>query len=405
MRIEGNLATNLTERILFLKEEFEKIFNSSDGTVIAITPVSMILLGDHTHYNDGILISAALDGYSFFILRKRKDQNVNIINSNNQNRVEFSIKSIPEEKDISFKYLIGVINQFKKNNLIFNNGFDCIFYSNIPDCIGLGKYSSLEVGFANALKRSFRLKVAPNELIDILYQNQLNLIGKISNKTHYYTIINSKKNELYYHDIRAKEFKSITLKGDLEVVIFDTGEKINNSLSLCNERIEECEIGVKGLRLYIWGIKNLRDVGLDFLVKHYHMLPRRIFNRVLYNVKERERVEKAIVYLKEKKFDEFGKSILESHWSMSQDYELSSEKCDFIVEQSAKSDCVIGSKMISCSPLRSTFHILKKGSSDNFISLMKSLFKERYNEELTAYKFNFASSVKNIFTKKFENVA
>lgn len=404
MKIEGEGESKMMEKILKLKSEFEQLFKDSERTIITVVPVSMILLGDHTHYNDGILISAALDSYSYFIIRKRKDQIINLINYDNGTKLESSIKNISEEKDIYFKYLVGVINQFKKNNFIIN-GFDCIFSTEIPDCLGLGKYSSFEMGFAHAIKKALRLKIEVNELVNIVHQSQLNLIGKISNKTHYYTVVNSKKNKLFYHDIRSKEFKSIPLKGEFEIVIFDTGEKINNSLSICNERIEECEIGVKGLRLYIWGIKNLRDVGLEFLVKHYHMLPKRIFNRVLYNVKERERVENAFTFLKEKKINEFGKCLVESHWSMSQDYELSCEKCDFIVEQASKSDCVIGSKMISCSPLRSTYHIIQKNCSDNFIYLIKQLFKEKFNEELTAYKLKFANSLKEINLKKFEKVA
>lgn len=396
-------AETKNEKLEESKAKFEEIFGSLTGSVITITPVSLMLLGDHTHYNDGILLSVALDKYSIVVLRKRKDDKVNIVNILNGKRKEFSLNNIPDETDIDFKYCVGLVKSFKTSNLI-HFGFDCVYYIEIPDCIGLGKYSSLEVGFAAAIKKSFQIKIDTKSLLHLIYKSELNIIGKISNKTHHYTAIFGKENKIFFIDLRTLEHKTISLKNNFEIVIFDTGEKINNSLKTCNERIEECEVGVKGLRLYIWGIKNLRDVGLDFLLRHYHMLPRRIFNRVLYNVKERERAEKAIDSLKRNLFNEFGKCLIESHWSMSQDYELSCEKCDFIVLKSMDSDCVLGSKMISCSQLRSTYHIVKKDCSKEFIDYMQKLYKEKYGEELTAYTFNFSNGLKELSLKKVKSL-
>ncbi|MEJ5352337.1 MAG: galactokinase family protein [Melioribacteraceae bacterium] len=400
---EYNSSEQIYEKALQVKSKFEEAFGDFSNSNIAITPASMILLGDHTHYNDGILLSASLDTYNVVVLRKRKDNIVNIINVNNDRKIEFSLSDIRDEQSIDFKYHVGLVKTFKKNNLI-HNGFDCVYSSDVPECLGIGKYASIQTAFASAIKKSFRLNLNIDELVNLIYQNDLNIIGKISNKTHYYTTLLSKKNKFFFYDLRSKEYKTIPVKNNFEVVIIDTSERINNSLKICNERIEECEVGVKGLRLYIWGIKNLRDVGFDFLIKHYHMLPKKIFNRVLYNVKERERVEKAIESLKQNSFDEFGKYLSESHWSMSKDYELSCEECDFIVSKAMENECVVGSKMISCSPLRSTYHIVKKDCSESFINFIKYLFKEKFNQELVAYKFNFAEGIKEFSSKKFEKV-
>ncbi|MEG8946530.1 galactokinase [Rosettibacter firmus] len=392
-----------SEKILSLKSEFEKVFENSNGTVFAITPVSLMLLGDHTHYNDGILLSVALNKYTILILRKRKDNYVKIVNAENNNKIEFTLSDIPEVKEIDFKYHVGLIKILKKNNLI-NSGFECIYYSEVPDCIGIGKYSSMETGFIMALKKSFRLKIEAEKLFELIHQNELNLIGKISNPTHYYTVMFSKKNKLFFHDLRKKEFNTIPVKKNFEIVIVDTHEKILNPLNICNERIEECEVGVKGLRLYIWGIKNLRDVGLEFLLKHYHMIPRRIFNRVLYNVKERERVEKAINSIKNNSLTEFGKFIFESHWSMAEDYELSNDNLNYIISKSAENDCVIGSKMISCTSIRSSYHIVRKECSEKFIDYIKNVYREKFNKEVTTYTLEFSDGVLLFSQKKLETI-
>lgn len=397
-------AETIAERLEKVKSTFEEIFDDSTGSVAAITPASLMLLGDHTHYNDGILLSVAINKYSIVVLRKRKDNKVNIVNSSNQKRIEFNINNVPEEHDIDFKYCVGLTKIFKSSNLI-SNGFDCVYSTEIPDCIGIGKYASLEVGFAVAIKKSFHLKIDIKELLDLTYKSELNIIGKISNRAHHYTTIYSKENKILFIDLRTLEHKTISLKDNFEIVVFDTGERINNSLKICNERIEECEIGVKGLRLYIWGIKNLRDVGLEFLLKHYHMLPKRIFNRVLYNVKERERVEKALVSLKKSSLNEFGNCLIESHWSISQDYELSCEKCDYIIMKSTESECSIGAKMISCSPLKCTYHVVKRDCSKKFIEHIQNSYRERYGEEFTAYTFSLSNGVKELSSKKISSTA
>ncbi|MDH7605499.1 MAG: galactokinase family protein [Melioribacter sp.] len=400
---EYNTSEQIFEKTLLVKSKFEEAFGDSSNSAITVTPVSMILLGDHTHYNDGILLSTALNKYTIVVLRKRKDNYVNIINLENDRKIEFALNNIPDEQNIDFKYHVGLIKIFKKDNLI-QNGFDCVYSSEVPECMGIGKYASLQTGFVSALKKALRLKLSIDELVNLVYQNDLNIIGKISNKTHYYTSLLSKKNKFFFYDLRSKEYNTIPVKNNFEVVVIDTGERIYESLKICNERIEECEVGVKGLRLYIWGIKNLRDVGLDFLIKHYHMLPRKIFNRVLYNVKERERVEKAVASLKENSFDEFGKCIVESHWSMSKDYELSCDYCDYIVSKATENECVIGSKIISCNSLRSTYHIVKKDCSENFINYIQYLFKEKFGRDLVVYKLNFTDGLKEFSSRKFEKV-
>jgi galactokinase len=171
---------------------------------------------------------------------------------------------------------------------------------------------------------------------------------------------------------------------------------------VCNERIDECEIGVKGLRLYIWGIKTLRDVGKDFLLKHYHMLPKRIFSRVLYNVKERARAEEALKLLKKKSYAEFGALIFESHKNLSEDYEISSDQCDFLVGQAGVIEGVLAAKMISCSPILSTFNLVVTGEVAKFTSRIQKAYEKRYNSRLKTHVLKLSGGVKKISAKELE---
>ncbi len=401
LQIKKNIETKALESLKKAKQKFTEVFGDSSNTIGITAPAGMIILGDHTHYNDGILLSMPLNSYTTVILRKRKDFGIKIYNAINGTLREFNFFEIPTETDVYFKYVVGITRLLKADNLI-NRGFEALFVSDAPDCIGLGKFSSIQIAFLCALRKTFRLNAEGS--LKYVHINELELLGKISNVALHHTICNSKKNRFFFIDLRTMQEKQSNYNSDYEVVILDTQHKIIDSLLLCNERIEECEIGVKGLRLYIWGIKNLRDVSLEFLLRHIHMLPRRIFNRILYNVKERIRVEEAVDALKKRDYRTFGRIISQSHWSLSADYELSDELCNFIVRNSENIDCVYGSKMISCSQYRGTFQLVRKECAADYIDHIKKLYNEKFKQELIAYRFQPAEGMREYTSKDLEKI-
>jgi galactokinase len=218
-------------------------------------------------------------------------------------------------------------------------------------------------------------------------------------------VLFGKEKKLFFMDLRSREFKTISLDDDeCSLVICDSGEQIIEPHKICGERIEECEVGVKGLRLYLWGIRNLRDIELEFLNKHLHMLPGRIFARVLYNVKERMRAQEAVKLLKKKSITGLGELIFASHKNLADEYDLGNEHSDFLVNESMKIEGVYGSKLISCSPSRSSFHLVKSRSLQLFTGIMNDSFRKRYNRDLKIYTVRFTNGTKKISSKEIELV-
>lgn len=387
-----------------LKTKFEEIYGQLTGSHLILTPGSLILLGDHTHYNDGILLSVALNRYSAIIIRKRNDDLINLYDLSEEYSIGFKINEIDDQTDYKFRHQLCLLKMLRDQELL-KYGFDCIIHSEVPECLGLGALASREVCFATALKKALSLEMTNQELLGFVRNCELQILGKISNIAHHFTLKFEKENKFFSLDLRSLAHKTITNNyDDINLVLIDTREKIPLVSDTCNERIEECEVGVKGLRLYIWGIKNLRDIEQDFLMRHYHMLPRRIFNRVLYNVSERIRTEDAIKYLKKNMIKEFGDCITRSHRSISSDYDLSHPKSDFIVEKAKEIPGVIGSKMISCSPWISTFHIVDNESTLTFIKQIKKSFKEEFNSEPEAHIFKIAGATKELSAKQIETL-
>lgn len=364
------------------KQKFEELYGDVQTACTFITPTSLILLGDHTHYNDGILLSITINKFAIVIARERNDNKINLTDIENSSSLSFALSEIESVEDHHFRHHLSLLKLLKNDGLL-KNGFDCVINADIPDYLGLGGLVSKEIGFSIAVKKINNINIEDTKLLEYVRNCEMNQIGKISNIAHHYTTKFASGKKIFVMDLRKKEYHSIPFrKENINIVIINTKERIPFVSDICNERISECEVGVKGLRLYIWGIKNLRDVEQNFLLRHYHMLPKKIFNRILYNVNERIRTEEAVKYLNKNLMEEFGNKITQSHWSLSNDYELSNEKCDFIVEKSSKIQGVLGSKMISCSPYRATFHLVQEEKTKQFIKKISSAYKEKFAVEL-----------------------
>lgn len=380
--------------------KFESTYGTTEHISITVAPASLILLGDHTHYNEGILLSAAVNRVWVILLRKRKDRIVNFASADSDKFLSTSFDSL-EQIDCSEFNLLRRLTRLLYDLEYIKLGFDCVASSNVPECLGIGSLAGMQVAFLNNIKKVFSLNVEESTFVDLIKRNESPVLGKISNQAHHYTANEAKDSKLFGFDLRTKISQHISFfDKSLNIVICDTEEQLVAPQERCNERVEECEIGVKGLRLYIWGIKNLRDVESDFLIRHYHMLPKRIFNRVLYNVNERKRAESAIKFVRKNMLEDFGVLLTESHWSLSKDYEISCVNSDYIVEEAVKLPGVVGSKMISCSPIKSVFNIVDENLTENFIKNIGKLYIDKFNTELKFHILKITHGVKRVSSKE-----
>ena len=337
------------------------------------------------HYNDGNILTCSVNRYVSIVIGFSKDEKIYVLTdtSDTPSVIDHRVDHFDDLKFPCNRVLQLV--QFLKENHNLPNGFVCSIASNIPSGLGLGATSAFNGAFLNAMNTLFKLNIDENEIVDLIFRTEQNFIGKIANKALITASLKSKQNRIMNYDFRAEKIDEYNFDSEkYELVICDTG---NDNLKnvLCKERIEECEVGVKGLRLYIWGIKNLRDVNIDFLEKHVHMLPKRIYSRCYYNVSEKIRVEKALQYLGQNDFAGFAGLLFESHYGLSSDYEISSDELDYVVNESKNIEGFAGCKLISCSPKLLSVAIIEKNKKEKAIEILKERYKEKYNSELIIY--------------------
>ena len=278
--------------------KFIEFFGSYEKCKFVLCPASLVFLGDHTHYNEGVLLSTAVNKYVALAGRKRKDNKILIVNNFTHSVIDIDEESATKAGSrFPEKFILNLLWELRKRQII-NCGFELAFTSEIPDCLGLGSVAAHQIALLKLINKLAGLHYTNSQIVALSREMEMMLIGKISNEAHHWTVINSKLKNFVFTDLRTKVIKNIHFDYEnYEIVVLDTEVDIPDAPKICSERIEECEISTNALKMYVWGIKNLRDISEEFLKKKVLTLPRRLYQRVNYNVQERLRVEEALKHI------------------------------------------------------------------------------------------------------------
>ncbi len=386
------------ELVYKVTKGFAKFFGDLKGTKTFLSPASVILLGDHTQYNDGIMISTTVDSYIAFCIRKTEGKFSVAIGDH-----QYEAEKLNELKIDSEEYIRTGLGNLIKNlaeEEFELSGFECFIAIDSSKVFGLGNFAAMNVGFLKALISVENLNLTNQKLVEIASESDKQLYGLVVSKPLYYSVLSQRENTLMYYDNRSDYKKFFTIDEKYKISVCNTNVLKENLSEKCQERIQECEVGVKGLRLYIWGIKNLRDVEEKFLERHIHMLPKRLYMRCLYNVHARKLVEEAYKNLRDDQFEEFGQKLFETHKKLDEEYNISSDTMNKLVEFGEDSNLSIGSKMVSCSYHDSTLNFVLKKNIDKFKEYITKYYSLNNGSKLEITSYSISQGVKEIKQKR-----
>ncbi len=375
-------------------ESTADIYKSLYGKVKTETikcPASLIFLGDHTHYTDGILLASAVNKYVELTAGLREDDKIEFSSVTAENGVRTS--SLEKYNYWFIGDCLKTLAVILKEEGILTSGINCVMKNEIPLCLGLGTIPPHLIAFIEVINKLFHLGLSSMEVTRLSQKAEYETIGKISNRAHHYTVTHHKPGFFTKIDLKMKEIEHIDFPvNEYEVIVFDTQKKIINSRDICNQRIEECDVGIQGLKLYMWGIKSMRDIGRDFLEKHIHMIPRRVYNRCYFNVSERERVDYACQAIENQNIDDFSPCIFESHRFLKEYYDLDYKELDLLITAASESGLSHGSKIISCSTIKSTLNLVKTENAENFIEQLKTAYEKKYRNRYNVHRLKFSKT-------------
>ncbi len=354
-----------------LIKRFKEIFGDLEGIKAYFAPGRVNLIGEHTDYNGGHVFPCALTIGTYAIARKREDKIIRFFSDNFEDlgTIEVNLDDIKyDKKDDWANYPKAMIWAFDQKGYKTTSGFDVLYFGNIPNGSGLSSSASVEVVTSVLLKDLFNFDVdmINISLISQLAENQF--IGVNCGIMDQFAIAMGKEDNAIFLDTSNLhyEYAPIVLK-DEKIVIANTNKKRGLGESKYNERREECERAVSDLQKVI-DIKTLGELTEEKFEELAHNIQdENCKKRARHAVYENQRTIKAKNALMEGDLELFGKLMNESHKSLNEDYEVTGNELNTLVEAAWKQEGVIGARMTGAGFGGCTVSIVKKDKVDNFI--------------------------------------
>lgn len=381
-----NYELNLRD-VDFIAQDVISKFDAlyADEPLIIRAPGRINLIGEHTDYNDGFVMPAAIDKEIVFAIAPSPDQNTSIYSLTYK---EFFYPDLNNPTPVNqpkwANYLLGVMRQLVDHGYTLKP-FRCVFGGNIPAGSGLSSSAALETGFAFALNELHQFKIQKEKMIHMAQWAEHHYVGVKCGIMDQFASMMGSDDKVILLDCRSLEFKYSPLQlDDYSIVLCNTGVKHSLVDSEYNTRRAECEKGVAILQQHDASIKSLRDVSPEMVMKYKDEMPGKVYQRCLYVTSEIKRVQAAAVDLTDHKLEAFGKKMYETHEGLSELYEVSCPELDFLVSQ-AKEAGILGSRMMGGGFGGCTINIVRKGQVDSFIASATAAYKKAFNLDLIAY--------------------
>ncbi len=373
-----------------LVSKFKEVFGEGGDIRAYFAPGRVNLIGEHTDYNAGHVFPCALTLGTYAVVRAREDRVLNFLSLNFENFgiIESSLDDlVPSEAANWTNYPKGVMWRFEQLGYTLPNGMDIIIYGNIPNGSGLSSSASLEVLTGLMLKDMFGFEDVTMQEIALIGQcSENNFNGCNCGIMDQFASAMGKADHAIFLDTSNLhyEYAPIKLEG-AKIVI--TNSKVKHSLvdSAYNNRRSECEKALAELKTVV-DINGLGELSEEQFEAHKGAIqdPVRCL-RAKHAVYENQRTIKAVEALKVKDIETFGKLMNASHVSLRDDYEVSCEEIDVLVDLAWAIDGVIGSRITGGGFGGCTVSIVKDEAVDTFIDVVGSKYEAAVGHKAEFY--------------------
>jgi galactokinase len=355
-------------------EAFQVRFGT--GANICRAPGRVNLIGEHTDYNDGFVLPAAIEFYCWAAAAPRKDGKLVIYSENYDEMMEASLDSLtPLGKKHWANYPLGVAWAMRQAGKLLT-GANIYISGEVPLGAGLSSSAAIEVAVGFALLGVSGLAVARTELAQLCQKAENEFVGARVGIMDQFVSCYGRASHTLLLDCRSLHHEFVKLPNDLQLVIGNTKVRHELASGEYNTRRAECEEGVRILQKAFPEIRALRDVTPPQLEAHRRSLSPTLFARCHHVITENARVKSAVEAFRRGDIKALGPLMRDSHRSLRDDYEVSCKELDLMVEIAMAQPGVIGARMTGGGFGGCTINLVESAAVSDF--------KRRVAEEYSA---------------------
>ena len=360
----------------------------NEKTLLVRSPGRINLIGEHTDYNEGFVLPAAIDKAAYLAFTPRNDDQINLFSIDLNDQYSSNITDFSPAKKSWPNYLLGVADQFRQRGLL-TKGFDAALTADVPIGAGLSSSAAVENAIGMALNETLKTNVDKLSLVKISQEAEHTYPGVMCGIMDMFASMFGKKNNVIKLDCRSLEYKYEPLHMEgYKIVLIDTQVKHSLNETGYNTRREECEEGVAMIQKHHAEVTSLRDVTIEMLKQYVQPYNELIYKRCSYVLEENERLLIACDYLENGNLQAFGKKMYESHEGLSKKYEVSCKELDFLVAQVQNNPAVLGARMMGGGFGGCTINLVKEEAVNTLVEQVTEAYKKDLHLEAKAYITN-----------------
>ena len=361
-------------------------------------PGRINLIGEHTDYNEGFVMPAAIQKAATVYIEKREDSTIHLFAQDLKESYTLNLDTVAMSSKDWANYIIGVIAQFQKVVTI-PKGFTLRLKSDVPIGAGLSSSAAIECAVAFAINELFSLGLDRMQLTKMAQKAEHEYAGVLCGIMDQFASMFGKKDQVILLDCKTMHYQYYPLKlSNYDIVLLDTQIKHALASSEYNTRRAECEQGISLIQQRYPSIKSLREVSMDMLnecVDSSQMT--KVYNRCKYVIAEIERTQAAAKDLQEGQLAAFGQKMFATHDGLSLLYEVSCPELDFLVKEVKDNPNVIGARMMGGGFGGCTINLIKKEATASVVQKLVASYHKTFQKNLLSYEVNIDDGANILF--------
>ena len=330
-----------------LKSAYEAAYQKF-ATDIFFSPGRVNLIGEHTDYNGGFVFPCALSFGTYLLMAPNNEQKINFrsLNIDAVYSLELTQLTTPLPNKAWANYPLGVIAQFIKRGVSIAQGYDILFWGNVPAGAGLSSSAAMEVVTAFAFNELLGTGYDRTELAKIGQAAEHEFAGVMCGIMDQFASAQGKKDHAIYLNCDTLQFDLVPVKLEgIKVVVSNTHSPHHLDSGAYNDRVRQCQLAVQQISA-VRPIKNLAELSqADFEQVENAITDEVAHRRARHVVGEVQRTKDAVEALQQGNIELFGKLMTQSHISLRDDYEVTGLQLDSLAEAAWKVEGVLGSRM------------------------------------------------------------
>lgn len=366
-----------------VRQRFQQRFGAEP--IVVRSPGRVNVIGEHTDYNNGFVLPAAIDKAIYIGIAKRDDDRIVLFSEEYGEEAQSTVQGVSISDKHWANYILGVVDQLNKRGHKLS-GFNLNIDGDVPVGAGLSSSAAVECATAFALKQCFGLDFDKMEQTKIAQKAEHTFAGVMCGIMDMFASTFGKAGHALRLDCRSLEYEYVPLELEgYRILLLNTNVKHSLASSEYNTRRQECAEGVRLLQEGGETVESLRDVTLEMLNRHVKPVNETVYRRCKFIVEENERLLTACEALKAGDLVTLGKKMYGSHDGLQHEYEVSCRELDFLVDAVRSNEAVIGARMMGGGFGGCTINIVREDAIEALVAALGKRYEEAMGLQLTSY--------------------